>query len=478
MANTHPAGGGPKAGPRTRLDRALDGAAIAAAASLAAGLALLALNQPWVSDDFSGAVFLREHPGLWDTLAAGYKTWTGRFTSSIFSWGVLHVRPVYGVLLWFALLGLVVMTFALARGRMPRPRRGDLYVLGLVLLAYWYGMPALEETVFWTAGSIVYLWPALLTLLFLYAYRRWDGDRDARGPGRARAALAVAGMFTLGVWVGGSQEQVLVACVLFLLFVAARAARAHALRSIPAHLHAGAIGLVLAGVTSLAAPGNGARLAQVPSTDAAGTAIASAKYLAHIGVEWLPPLVPWLVCIALLAVPLSRRDGTAAATFGRSWWVWLLVGCASISPLLVQPYFGAERTIMFLAVFLSVAVVALAGDAEYERVVDRLPVSLASGLLALLLLVAAVDAGLSGLQAGALKAGQRERMQLVEEQKREGMTEVSVPALGTEPPRRGVIWGDGTGDPSYWVNGVMADWYGVQSLVVTDPQGLGYGSEQ
>lgn len=446
-----------------------DAAVSVAGVALCLALGFLAFNQPWVSDDFTNAVFIRGNPGLLASVAYYYRTWTGRFSSSALSWLAAEVRPAYGVLLWAALLALVVMTFALARGRFPRPRRHDLYVLAIVLVAYWYGMPALEETVFWTTGSTVYLWPATLTLLFLYPYRRWDAVR--RPAGALETGAKAVGMLVLGAWVGGAQEQVFVACLLFLAVIAATASRTRALSSIPMHLHAGALGLVAAGVISLVAPGNGERMSEVPAVGVFGTVLASVKLLVRIAVEWLPPLVPWLLCLALLAVPLVASSRRASRQpIHQRWWMWLVLGVSTITPLLVAPYFGAERTIMFLAVFLTVAVVAL-GEDSAGRVIERLPTAWASATLAVVLLVAACDVGLGGAQASSLKRAQQARAVVIARQMADGVVDVRVPRLADEPPRRGVIWGDGTADPAFWVNGVMANWYGVNSLVVTDEQG-------
>lgn len=481
-------GAGSPPGRPDRFVRLADAAALALGAALCIALAFLALSQPWVSDDFTNATFIRDNPGLAESVSFYYRTWTGRFSSSALTWFAAKIRPAYGALLWSAILGLVVMTFALARGRMPRIGRADLSTLALVLVAYWFGMPAIEETFFWATGSTVYLWPALLTLVFLYPYRRAVAEGFSAAEGRRSAVAPALAMFTLGVWVGASQEQVLAGCIAFLAIVGVRAARSKVVWRLPAHLYAGAIGLVAAGAVSLAAPGNGQRLTEVPSAGVLATAVASAKYLTHIAVDWLPPLVPWSLCLGLLTIPATAAighqraaigDGPARATGRRlpDAAVWLVTGIATIAPLMLQPYFGAQRTIMFLAVFLVVASMSFRASDDTARIINSLPRGIASAALSVVLLTALGSVALSGWQARGLKVAQERRAVLVRQQKLEGVTEVRVPRLTDETPRRGVIWGDGAPDPSYWVNGVMAGWYGVESLVVTDEvvQGGGVG---
>lgn len=460
-------GNGGRIDPTRAALRVFDAFARTFGATMLAAVAFLALNEPWVSDDFNNAVFVREHPGFWDAMVGGYQTWSGRFASTAFSWLAIQMRPVYGIVIWLGFVLLVVMTFALARGRMPRAQRSDLYVLGLLLAAYWFGLPAIEETVFWASGSPVYLWPAVATLLFLYPYRRWDPKLQESRQGPLGLIASAAMMFLLGAWVGGSQEQVLVACLVFVGIVGFRTLREGALRRLPGHLYAGVAGLVLAGAVSLLAPGNTARLGAVPAMNVVETLIADVKYLAHIAVDWLPALVPWLLCIALLAVPLSRRAPSPRGS--SAWWVWSLLGLASIAPLLWNPYFGAERTVMYLAVFLAVAAVSLSADEDAPRAGAIVPAQAASAMIALVLLVGTCDVVLSGLQARDLRAGQQQRAEIIAQQKAEGGVDVSVPRLTDETPRRGVAFGDGTADGSFWLNQILASYYGVNTLVVKEP---------
>ena len=459
-----------------RLTRAFDFAAAALGVLVCAALAFLAVNEPWVSDDFSVALVVQEHPGLWDTVSHWYQTWTGRFSTSALVWLAVQIRPVYGVVIWLGLLLLVVLTFALPMGRFPRATKADLSVLGLVMTTYWFGLPALEETVFWTTGSVVYLWPTVAALLFLYQYRRWDPAAEAPRRGPVPSAMLVVAVFALGVFVGASQEQVLVACGFYLVLMAWRASRARQARNIPAHLWAGAVGLVVAGFVSITAPGNAERLSAVPDQNLPETLLASTKYAVHILVDWLPPMMPWLLCFLLLAIPVARTAGHAAAENGRAlseWWVWVLLGLSTAGTLMLHPYFAAERTAMILAVFLVVAAISLQEAGGSEPAVQQFPLAAASAVLCLFLAITAGDVMLSGWQARELRLGQLEREQRVVLLKEAGERNLTLAPLRHDALRRGVIWNDGTTDATFWINQLVASWYGVDSVVIAEgaPQG-------
>lgn len=95
--------------------------------------------------------------------------------------------------------------------------------------------------------------------------------------------------------------------------------------------------------------------------------------------------------------------------------------------------------------------------------------------LCVILLSATADVGLSGWQAWTLRRGQLRRAEYVAAQKADGILDVTVAPLSAETPRRGVIWNDGTADPDFWVNGLMAGWYGVNSVVVDGVPGSDAG---
>ncbi len=80
---------------------------------------------------------------------------------------------------------------------------------------------------------------------------------------------------------------------------------------------------------------------------------------------------------------------------------------------------------------------------------------------------------LSGWQARELRLGQLEREQRVVLLKEAGERNLTLAPLRHDALRRGVIWNDGTTDATFWINQLVASWYGVDSVVIAEgaPQG-------
>lgn len=449
----------------------MDAAAVALFAAVVLGLMLLSFHSPLYADDYNHLVAIRDHPFLGDYLMHWYTGWSGNLTILTLIYVALRYQLLWGIANGAAFVALVVLTFAVAMGRRPRMVRRDMQILAVVLAAYWFALPAIGETVFWRVGSS-YLWATWLMLLFVFPYRRWMSSPAVSAHlGRVRRAAASLGWLAFGFVVGCANLQVVAAlCALFVVFAVKVWQRG--LRTVPVALVAGVVGAALGAAALVLAPGNEVRLA------AAGTlsltvferAHGLAGYLASILIHWLPPLIPWLLCLLVVAVPMrqvrqmggGQRDAAAPP---RAWWIWGLAGVATLAPFVITPGNGAERTVIFLAVFLMVSVLALAADGK-RRALDCLPSAATSIVIAgLMLCVLAPMAG-SVRRAMLLTEATHQREQLVRAQKARGVVDVVVPPIEGSL-NRAVTFSDLTSDPGFWTNKAMADWYGVRTIVVS-----------
>lgn len=446
----------------------MDAAAVALFTAVVLGLLLLSVESPFYADDYSNLVTMRDHAFLHGPIHV-YLTWSGRLSPSVFLEVALRYPLLWGIANGAAFVALVVLTFAVAMGRWPRIARRDLQVVAVVLAAYWFALPVIGETVFWRTGAAVYLWPMWLMLLFVFPYRRWVSSPTSTADlGWVRRVAASLGCFVLGFVVGCSHEQLIVAlCVLFVAFAVKVWQRG--LRTVPVALVAGVVGAALGAAVLLLAPGNEVRLAAVGvvSLTVFERVRGFAAYLASILIHRLPPLIPWLFCGLLAAVPMrgmgEGRSNDAARP--RAWLVWALAGVATLAPFVIMPGNGAERTFFFLPVFLTVCVLSLSAGGK-RRALDCLPSAATSIVIAgLMLCVLAPMAG-SVRRAMLLTEATHQREQLVRAQKARGVVDVVVPPIEGSL-NRAVTFSDLTSDPEFWTNEAMADWYGVHTIVVS-----------
>ena len=460
----------------------MDAVAVALFAAVVLGLMWLSARSPVNADDYAVLVATRDHSFVANVISR-YMGWCGRLPYLVLDQIALRFPLFWGIVNGAAVVALVIMTFAVAMGRWPRLVRRDLQVLAVVLAAYWFALPAIGETVFWRSAAPLYLWPAWLLLLFIFPYRRWMSTPPAAAVhGRMRRTAASLGWFALGFVVGCSQEQVIVAlCVLFVAFAVNVWRRG--LRAVPAMLVAGMVGAALGAAVLVAAPGNAVRLAETGALSLTILERASgfAAYLASIILCWLPPLIPWLLCL----IPLIKTGGTSAserARRPRAWWIWGLIGVATLAPFALTPGLNAERTCFFLSVFLTVAVLSLAVDGE-RRALDLLPPVATSIVIAGLMLFVLASIAVTARGQVLLNEALHQREQSIAAQKTRGVEDVVVPpitiVIRRGYPYRALAFFDLTADPAQPVNMLQADWYGARTLVAGgEAQVITYGSSR
>jgi hypothetical protein len=437
------------------------------------GIALLSLRQPLSADDYTFSLALRAHPTLPGFVSHQYAAWTGRMTGMALLWFALSHRTVYALLNGIAFGALVWLTVALALGRAPRPTRADGVVLTLVLATYWYGLPAIAETVSWVTGSATYLWSAVLMLAFALPYRIDAGSDTPHKHTWWAAILAALGMAVLGALAGASQELVVAALVVVLAAYGAHAVRRGGLRRVPPHLWAGAAALLGGGAFLFLAPGNGVRAATSANHagSLAGSLVQFATFIGKSFGSYLPSLYPWLLCALVLAVPVALLSGSEAGRAGgpRYWVLWVAAGLAALVPFVVQPgvaLLAGARTNMFAAVLLTVAAVSLLGDAG--NVLDRVPLRWSQGVSAALLLLVLLEIAGSVQVANTIGAQVAEREAYVAAQLNAGVRDLTVPPLAQKPYRT-VYYVDIESDPTYWLNEGLAEWYGAKSIKLGIP---------
>lgn len=436
-----------------------------------AGLAALSWIQPLSADDIANSLNLQRHPSLVGFVGHYYEAWTGRATGMALLWLALQSRAVFAVANALAFGSLAVLSFGVAAGRLPRREWRDVALVAFTLISYWFALPAIAETVSWVTGSVTYLWPAVLMLAVIYPCRRWIAEPRAARAGAVRTVAAAVGMLAAGVLAGLSHELVFGVLGVLGLALAATAFRHKRLAEVPLWVWTGVLGLIVGGAMLVLSPGNAAR-SNVATADVSlvGQAAQYVMYLLKVFGSYLPKLYPWLLCLALLALPFDGHSVDRTVRRDRWWLVWAGAAALTLAPFVAEPQIAlqaGQRTTVFAAVLLTVSALSLVLRRERGLAVHALGPEVAMKALAALLVLVLVELGGSVQVARNLAGDLVAREAIVSASLARGERAVRVPPLPTHPYRT-VYWVDLEPDPDYWLNQSLAEWYGVDSIVL-DP---------
>jgi hypothetical protein len=128
------------------------------------------------ADDYSSAVMARL--GLWGSIVATYKTSMGRFTAVIIETPFVSILADDGKVMMYSIItfSILFVSFSLLIKRAFSLKINNicLYIISSVLVACLYQLtPNKSESWYWLTGSVVYLWPIILSLnAFSYLFEK------------------------------------------------------------------------------------------------------------------------------------------------------------------------------------------------------------------------------------------------------------------------------------------------------------------
>lgn len=115
---------------------------------------------------------LREYHNLWDWILAVHThmlIWNARMTSIIFEIFAMQIpKGLFNIInsLIYVLIGLLINVLVSGKKAFLKPSH-----LSLTFLLMWFFLPGMGSTVLWVSGATNYLWPSLVIILFLLAFR-------------------------------------------------------------------------------------------------------------------------------------------------------------------------------------------------------------------------------------------------------------------------------------------------------------------
>ena len=442
--------------------------------------------QPDISDDF---VFSKsaENLDFIEYIKHWYFGWTGRMTGVMllyFSFMGNITKIIFGILNGILFIACVYLTLFISLGRKPLIKGKDLPISILSFAAVWFGIPSIGETVFWRTGAAVYLWSLFFSLVFLLPFRLLCENFSYKKQPPSLTLVYSILMFLLGILTGNSQKQIFAAAALSSGLFALVFILKNKSARLPAWLYSGYAGLIAGGVILIAAPGNYIRMDQLGNQP--GFFYKILYFLIYIIRVFIvnpgEKLYTWVLVILLLyilstggrlpklSLHLSLHDScTNSKSFKCNFTIpviFLSAAFASLAPMFFLPSTTADRTGFFAIFYLISATITIFKSIEKPRwFFTETYRKYIKAILAVTAILLVSDSVYGAATSFMFNREAYTRHQSIIRQKEAGILDVEVKPFIT-PQRHTTYIIELSSDPDYWVNNIVKDYYGLQSIKI------------
>jgi hypothetical protein len=395
-----------------------------------------------------------------------YFTWGGRSICHFIAQLLLFIgTPCNKILNALAYLALAYVIYRFAK---KQNEQSNFSLFLLINILIFFFQPVLGSTILWITGSANYLWGTLIFLLFVLQYKYLIDNqsyRHAEGGGKTRYfSMKTVYMFPFGVIAGWTNENTAIAviCLLAVFFVYLKIIR----QKIPCWYSLGFAGMVTGFLFMILAPGNYLRyettvlenntLALSGFRRLAGQFITAAS-----GIFFYLFLIINLYFIVLLLYRHKGLNNAKALIQSLSFFCCALLATLAMT---FSPVFP-ERAWFGIIIFIIVAIAGLYNQLDFSnRFLRNLRRLVLSG--ATLGMVGLYASGYKDLSKAQKVFNKRE--QFIAEQKKKGVVDFIFDEEITSKSRINNLY-DLTNKPDYWTNCFYARYYGVNSVIVVNP---------
>lgn len=400
-----------------------------------------------------------------------YLTWSGR--SLIF---IIHQTLIWLGEHWFDVSNALVFTtfiFLLPPTVIRRKWNSykDLYLLLLVTGTAWFSLPIPGETIFWQTGSINYLWPATIMLVFLLPYRRIF---DLAYP-KTSSWRKLAGMALLGIITGSTQETAAATVIIYLVLVlgwrmVVEFRQAKSVFLPPTWAISGLAGVLIGAAIVFLAPGNQRRLeimyGDMPLLQRLANFPSSlSAIIKHEAFLFI--ILAIAAMAAGLVFLLRKKIGPPTPGMFTKALIFFTAGTGSLLVMAVSPEFSYRAafsgSVMFFCAFLALVEIILPAASS------RPILTTAGNLILTAVCTAAIISGagvFNDYRAIHQKVFQRQH--IMDDELSRGNRDIRLPELGVTPSRFVFIYDIGIyrfGN----TNQQFAHYYNLNSVVLDKP---------
>lgn len=420
----------------------------------AAFLMILAYNflTPYLSDDYSYAIAVREAKSLWDLIKQQYGEYLSNSGRVIGQFNVrlslVFDKWVFNLVNSLMFIALVLFMYANIR----RKKKYDLFVLLLIITFLWKFAVSFGQTMLWICGACNYLWGSVFIFGFVTFYRHFLYHAEKI---KHHSIIAV-GAFMLGIMAGWCNENTSGGCLMMILLFGLNFwwdRRKRKERSIYPFMISGVLGMCCGMLGMISAPGirnRSATMSEGEYTGVVGLLSRIYKITLSIRELFFAVIVITIIVIVLLAVQkklcslkLMRNNETI---------IFLLVAAATCYALALAPT-PADRAYFGAGIFLFIGCIqGIVDVSDTEQVVRAAKYSLVS-VLCVWLFFAYLD---NLVNLARIYREEKERIDLIWEEKgdpnEDGILVIPQFREAFKNPYSNAHESDLQDDKDYWIN--------------------------
>lgn len=445
-------------------------------------LMILAYNflTPYLSDDYSYAIAVREADSLWDLVKQQYGEYLSNSGRII---GQFNVRLSLSVDKWvFNLVNSLMFTalVLLMYANIRRKKKYDIFVLILIITFLWKFAVSFGQTMLWICGACNYLWGSVFILGFVTFYRHLLYHA---GQIKNHAAMAVAA-FIFGVAAGWCNENTsgggLMLIVLFgLNFWWGRKKRKE--KSIYPFMIFGVFGVCCGLLGMISAPGVRSRSATMSEGEYTGlVGLLSRIYKITLSIRELFFVVIVITIVAVVFLALQKKLCSLKLLRSNETAIFLLAAIATCYALAIAPT-PADRAYFGAGIFLFIGCIqGIVDVADTELAIRAAKYSLAS-VLCVWLTFAYLD---NLVNLARIYREEQERIDLIWEEKsdpnEDGILVIPQFREAFKNPYSNAHESDLQDDKDYWINLFYEVYYDLGNItaIPRDEWEELYGAEQ
>lgn len=421
----------------------------------------LAMNclTPYVADDYGNLPpfvpdGIKRDQSIGDIVAPViqfYRSWGGRVIASVLTAFFAHspafVFDLLNTMAYFCVTGLM---YLICKGN---SKHSPVLYIGIHILL-WFFVPDYGQVMFWMCGSANYLWTSLPILAMIYFYRRYACSMGKTMNNPAWGVL----LFLIGAIAGCGMENssagMLVVITLYLFYF-------HFSMKIKIRfpILCGYVGSITGFCVLLFAPGNKVRIQ-------ASEQLSLLFKFFVINYYWVCFIgVPCVLFVVLYLIN-KKTEGIDAVHSLRQAIVFAAAAVASAYCMLAAPT-SPERTWFIVCVYAVCANGILFEQLEAKITkTAKTALGIAAAGIFIVMSVLMADTMICSYE---ITVQTRQREIYIVEQKEKGNFDITVPVITHKYPLRSqhdALAGlsDIKEDPSFWMNQVLADYYGVRTI--------------